>query len=334
MSEMRRVLVLGAGSWGTALSVQLARAGVPTTLWGHRQAHVDALRCNRRNERYLPGIDLPEQLSYSSDFASAVAASDDLLVVTPSHVFGEIVRDALKALRQSGRIAWACKGFEPGTGRFLHDLARDIAGAELPLAVVTGPSFAREVALGMPTAVTVASENPSFANDLATALHHDAFRTYTSSDIVGAELGGAVKNVLAIATGLADGMGLGENARAALITRGLAEIMRLGKAVGARTETLTGLAGMGDLVLTCTGSLSRNRSMGLALGEGKSVTQALREIGQVVEGVRSADEVMRLARRVGVELPISEQVHMILEGHTTPQKGLQALLSRELTSEH
>jgi glycerol-3-phosphate dehydrogenase (NAD(P)+) len=236
-------------------------------------------------------------------------------------------------LKPGQGVAWACKGLEPGTGQFLHEPARKIFGDEHPLAVVTGPSFAREVAANLPTALTVAGTEPEYCARVASALHGGNFRAYTSDDIVGAELGGSVKNVLAIATGISDGMSLGDNARAALITRGLVEMMRLGRVLGARDQTLTGLAGMGDLVLTCTGNLSRNRRLGLALGAGKGIDEALAEIGQVVEGVKTSLEVWRLARRHDVEMPISEQVYGILHLGRDPYQSLRDLLSREQKQE-
>ncbi len=237
---------------------------------------------------------------------------------------------ALAPLRPAGAgVAWATKGFEPGSGRFLHEVAREVLGEDVPLAVVTGPSFAKEVTQGLPTAITVHGDVPEFAQTVAEAMHGPAFRAYTGDDMVGAELGGAMKNVLAVATGVADGMQLGLNARAGLITRGLNEMLRLAAAIGAKPETLMGLAGLGDLVLTCTGDLSRNRRLGLALGRGQTLQDAVREIGQVVESVQTADEVMRQARRHGIDLPISDRVRAVLHGEQTPEEGLRALLARE-----
>ena len=231
-------------------------------------------------------------------------------------------------------MAWATKGFEPGSGRFLHEVAEEVLGADVPLAVVTGPSFAKEVAQGLPTALTVHGSDADFAQAVADALHGPAFRAYTGNDMLGAELGGAMKNVLAVATGVADGMQLGLNARAGLITRGLNEMLRLNHAIGGKAETLMGLAGLGDLVLTCTGDLSRNRRLGLALGRGQSIEDAVRAIGQVVESVQTADEVMRQAERHGVELPISSAVQAVLHGEITPAEGLRLLLAREQKAEY
>src|SRR4249920_1638661 len=328
------IAVLGAGSWGTALAALLARHQYPTRIWGRDPAQIAAIETRHENSRYLPGVPLPESLHASTDLAATVAAADLLLVVTPSHSFNETLHALAPHRRAGAGVAWATKGFEPGSGRFLHEVAEEILGPTVPLAVVTGPSFAKEVAQGLPTAVTVHSENEGFAQEVAEALHGSAFRAYTGSDMLGAELGGAMKNVLAVATGIADGMSLGLNARAGLITRGLNEMLRLNMALGGRAETLMGLAGLGDLVLTCTGDLSRNRRLGLALGRGQSIADAVKEIGQVVESVDTVDEVMRLAEREGVELPISELVQRVLHQEITPAEGLKIILSREQKPEY
>jgi glycerol-3-phosphate dehydrogenase (NAD(P)+) len=328
------VAVLGAGSWGTALAALLARHGYPTTLWGRDAERVRALAGAHENTRYLPGVALPDSLRATTDLAAAVRRADWILVVTPSHAFNETLRALAPHRRAGAGVAWATKGFEPGSGRFLHEVASEILGADVPLAVVTGPSFAREVAQGLPTALTVHSDDESFAQQVAEALHGPAFRAYTGNDMMGAELGGAMKNVLAVATGIADGMNLGLNARAGLITRGLNEMLRLNQALGGRAETLMGLAGLGDLVLTSTGDLSRNRRLGLALGRGQTIAEAVKEIGQVVESVDTVDEVMRLADRHGIELPISELVQRVLHQEITPAEGLQIILSREQKPEY
>lgn len=326
--------VLGAGSWGTALAMQIARCGHRAILWGRDPEQVSAMRASRMNARFLPDIGFPDGVEPESSFETAVRGSDAVLVAVPSQAFASLV-GALDGLLEPGfGLAWACKGLEPGSGRFLHSVAAELLGEDAPLAVVTGPSFAAEVARNLPTAVTVAATDQSYARHIAATLHGGRFRAYTSEDIVGAELGGAVKNVLAVATGICDGLGLGDNARAALVTRGLAEMMRLGQALGAEPKTLMGLAGVGDLVLTCTGDLSRNRRLGLALGRGFSVQAALDDIGQVVEGVGTSEEVWRLARRHEVDLPISEQVHGIIHLGWDPREGVNRLLSREQKSEH
>jgi len=328
------IAVLGAGSWGTALAALIARHGYEVVLWGRDAAVIDAIRARRENPRYLPGIALPEALAASTDLHAALAGCDLVLVVVPSHAFAETLR-ALAPLRPAhAGVAWATKGFEPGSGRFLHEVAGDLLGEDVPLAVVTGPSFAKEVAAGLPTALTVHGEDETFCQAVADALHGPAFRAYTGNDMRGAELGGAMKNVLAVATGVADGMDLGLNARAGLITRGLNEMLRLNIAIGGRPETLMGLAGLGDLVLTCTGDLSRNRRLGLALGRGPSIDEAVRAIGQVVESIQTADEVLRLADRFGVELPIASNVRDVLHGDISPAEGLARLLAREQKAEY
>jgi glycerol-3-phosphate dehydrogenase (NAD(P)+) len=332
-AEATQVAVLGAGSWGTALAMQLVRAGSRPLLWDWDGDHMAAMALARRNEKFLPAHPLPSELSLEPDLETAVRQSGEILIVVPSHAFVSVLGQIEPWLRPGQGIAWACKGLEPGTGQFLHEPARRLLGDSRPLAVVTGPSFAVEVAADLPTAVTVAGTEPDYCARIARLLHGGNFRAYTSDDIVGAELGGSLKNVLAVATGICDGMGLGNNARAALITRGLAEMMRLGRVLGARERTLTGLAGMGDLVLTCTGDLSRNRRLGLALGAGESVDAAVAGIGQVVEGVKTAIEVRRLAQRHGVEMPISEQVYGIIHEGWNPYQCLRDLLSREQKQE-
>ena len=328
------VAVLGAGSWGTALASLLARNGHRTVIWGRDAEQVRAINERHENTRYLPGIPLPDSLRASADLSASVRMADVVLVVTPSHAFGDTVR-ALAPHRCAGAgVAWATKGFEPGSGRFLHEVAAEILGGDVPLAVVTGPSFAKEVTQGLPTAVTVHSDDPTFAQTVAEALHGPAFRAYTGNDMLGAELGGAMKNVLAVATGVADGMQLGLNARAGLITRGINEMLRLNVALGGQPETIMGLAGLGDLVLTCTGDLSRNRRLGLALGRGQSIADAVREIGQVVESVQTADEVMRQAERHGLDLPISALVRRVLHAEITPAEGLRLILAREQKPEY
>lgn len=327
------VAVLGAGSWGTALAAVLARNGVPTTLWGRDAAAVAQIAATRRNRRYLPDLQLPTELALTADLAAAVRGTAALLLVTPSHAFAELLERLVPVFPQGAGIAWATKGFDPGSGRFLHELvAARLPGA--PAAIVTGPSFAREVAQGLPTAVTVHSATPEFARQIAQMLHSTHFRAYTGNDMIGAELGGAMKNVLAVATGVADGMQLGLNARAGLITRGLNEMLRLGSALGARAETLMGLAGLGDLVLTCTGDLSRNRRLGIALGRGVPLKQAIAEIGQVVESVETADTIMRHAKLHDLDLPIAHGVQRVLREEITPAEGLRQLLAREQKPEY
>ena len=328
------VAVLGAGSWGTALALQLDRSGSHSILWDRDSENLEKIRATRLNERYLPGINIPDSIVVEDDILSAVKAADHILVVTPSHAFASIMKTIRQVLVAGQGVAWACKGFEPGSGRLLHQVAMELLPAGTALAIVTGPSFAKEVAMNLPTALTVAGPDSDFTQVMAQALHGGRFRAYTGEDMIGAELGGAVKNVMAVATGICDGMELGDNARAALITRGLAEMMRLGAALKAKPETLMGLAGAGDLILTCTGDLSRNRRLGLKLGKGKNLEQALEEIGQVVEGVNSAAEVQRLAIKNKVNMPITEQVNGIIHHGWDPAQGVASLMAREQKAEH
>lgn len=327
------ILVLGAGSWGTALAIQLSRSGNPVLLWDHDPEHVAKLSQEHSNQRYLPGIPLPDNLTPTADLNQAVTRVQDILVVVPSHAFRDVLSKLKPLVKAGQRLFWATKGLESGSGKLLHEVARDVLQDKLPLAVISGPTFAREVATGLPTAITVASDNETFANDIAERLHTETFRAYTSQDVIGVEIGGAVKNVLAIAAGIADGLGFGANARTALITRGLVEIMRLNEVLGGQHDTLMGLAGLGDLVLTCTDNQSRNRRLGLALGEGKSLEDALASIDQVVEGVQTAREVHDLATRVGVEMPITEQVYAVLYEGTPPREAVHQLLQREQKAE-
>ena len=321
--------VLGAGSWGTALAALLAGNGQNTLLWDRDAEQVAQMRSSGQNRYYLPGVSLPAALNYTNDFAKAVAHARDLLVVVPSHAFREVLESIRERMRSDLRLAWATKGLEPGTGRPLHEVARELLGEDRSIAVLSGPSFAKEVAAGLPTAVAVASNDRDFARDLAVRVRNDRFRVYLSTDMVGVELGGSVKNVLAIGAGIAHGLGFGANTRAALITRGLAEMMRLGEAMGAQRDTFMGLTGIGDLVLTCTDTLSRNLRMGLSLAKGMSVDEAEATIGEVVEGVGTAREVKRLADRYAIEMPISEQVYRVLHEGLAPLDAVQALLARE-----
>ncbi len=325
--------VLGAGSWGTALAVQFARAGRPVRLWGRNRAELASAARERENRRYLPGIRLPDNITLEPDLEAALAGAGDILIAVPSGALRETLKRLAPLIEGGERIAWATKGFELETGKLPHEVVQEVLGEGHALAVLSGPTFAREVAEGLPTALTVAANDERFAQDLARDLSGDSFRAYTSTDIVGVEVGGAVKNVLAIGAGLSDGLGFGANARIALINRGLAEMIRLGVALGARQDTLVGLAGMGDLVLTCTDDQSRNRRFGLALAEGRSIAEAEAGIGQVVEGVRAAKAVHQVAERLGVEMPICEQVYRILYEGVSPREAVSRLMSRELKPE-
>lgn len=333
MSEVKptnpsSIAVLGAGSWGTALAVLLANNGNCVNLWGHNEAAMTAMAQTRCNQRYLPDITLPEKLVPYFDLRIALAGVRDILVVVPSHGFKTTIEMIKPLLAKDARICWATKGLEPNTGRLLETTVSECLGSTIPRAVLSGPSFAYEVAKGLPTAITLASTDKQFAADLTQRLHNKTFRVYTSDDLVGVQLGGAIKNVLAIAAGISDGLGFGANARSALITRGLAELVRLGLAMGGRLETFMGLAGMGDLVLTCTDNQSRNRRFGLALGQGKTATEAEIAIGQVVEGAKNAKEVYQLASRLQIEMPITEQIYHILYHHISARNAVTTLLSR------
>ena len=327
------ITVLGAGSWGTALAVRLATNHNATSLWGHEPEFMQRLARERRNSDFLPGTVFPDELVIESDLQHAIDNCRDLLVAVPSHAFREVLLQVAPALQQHHRIAWATKGLEHGSGKFMSEVLDDVLGSQHPSAVISGPTFALEVAAGLPTALTAASTNPVFANDMARRLHGDVMRVYTSDDVTGVQLGGTVKNVLAIASGITDGLQLGANSRAALITRGLAEIIRLGDAMGARRETLMGLAGVGDLILTCTDDQSRNRRLGLALGRGTQLDIAVKEIGQVVEGFNTAGEVMQLARDFKVDMPISEQVYRVLHDGLSPEAAVHNLLARDIRRE-
>ena len=322
-----QVAVIGAGSWGTALGILLCRNGHRVRLWGHDPEHIADLRRDRENRAFLPGPALPPALDPVADLGRAVDGATALLVVVPSQFFAAVLAQVAPLLPAELGVAWATKGFEPGTGRLLHQVVLDIAG-ERDLGVLSGPSFAGEVARGLPTAVTVAASRARFAERLAELVRGERFRAYTHDDLIGVQVGGAAKNVLAIATGIADGLGFGANTRAALITRGLTELIRLGVALGARRETFMGLAGLGDLVLTCTDDQSRNRRLGLALAGGASVQQAMAAIGQEVEGVVTARAVNTIAQREGVEMPISEQVYAVLYEGRTPEAATRLLLDR------
>jgi glycerol-3-phosphate dehydrogenase (NAD(P)+) len=335
MSEqaLKSLAVIGAGSWGTALSILFARNGVHTTMWGHLPEHMQQLRSDRANEEFLPGVAFPDNLEPCIELQQAMAVSKEILVVVPSHVFVTVLQQIKPYLQPGSRVAWATKGLESGSARLLHESAAEILGKDIPLAVISGPTFAKEVAQGLPTAVTIASNNPEFAQTLAATMHNETFRAYTSTDIIGVELGGSAKNVLAIAAGIADGLGFGANTRAALITRGLAEIMRLGIELGGEAETFMGLAGMGDLVLTCTDNQSRNRRFGIALAQGKTQQQAMDEIGQVVEGIKTTEEVHRLAERLHIDMPITQQVYQVLYNNADPHQAVHELFARELKPE-
>lgn len=328
MKDTCKISVLGAGSWGTALACLLARNGHDTVLWGRDSAVLNTMESKRENTRYLPGIVLPEQLNFSSELPTAVLGSDAILLGTPTKALKPTLL-TLKPLVQSGQtLIWACKGLESGSGRLLHEIVAENTASDVGTAVVSGPTFAAELAKNLPTAITVASSRIDVADRVARWLHGENFRAYSTDDVVGVEIGGALKNVFAIAAGISDGLGFGSNARAALINRGLAELMRLGVSMGARPETLMGLSGMGDLVLTCTDNQSRNRRFGLCLARGLSVSEALAEIDQVVEGVKTTEDARFLAEKFNVEMPIVQQVYAVIYESRAPAEAVRALLAR------
>ena len=329
MSLRCDVAVLGAGSWGTALAVALARNGHGTVLWGRDEAMLAAVARRGSNEKYLPGQRLPDRLAIEPVLSRAVDAAGACLIAVPSHAFGEVV--AALASMPAGRrgLLWATKGLDPSSGRLLHEVAAELMPPGVPLGVLSGPTFAGEVARRLPTAVTLAATDAGFAREWAARLASSRFRVYTGGDLAGVQIAGAVKNVLAIAAGIADGLGFGANTRAALIARGLSEMGRLGEAAGGRAATFMGLAGLGDLVLTCTDDQSRNRRFGLALARGASPAEAAAGVGQVVEGIETSAQVMSLARRHGVEMPICEQVRAVVTGVRSAGEAVEALLARD-----
>jgi len=315
--------------------MQLARCGSEVRLGGILELDLLEDMAERgENSRYLPGVSFPPGLVANPDIEACLDGVRDILIVVPSHGLRDTLTAIKPMLRDDARVCWATKGFELHSGKLPHQVASEVLGSEHSVAVLSGPTFAKEVAEGLPTAMTIAANDESFAKDLAQAFSSGNFRAYTSDDMVGVEVGGAVKNVLAIAAGMTDGLGFGANTRVALITRGLVELKRLGTALGAREETFMGLACMGDLVLTCTDNLSRNRRMGLALASGMTVDEAKEEIQQVVEGVMAAEAVKEVADQLGIEMPICQQVYQILYEGTSPREAVEALMGRELKSEH
>jgi glycerol-3-phosphate dehydrogenase (NAD(P)+) len=331
---VRPIVVLGAGSWGTALAIQFARGGGPTVLWGRAEDEPEKLARERVNTRYLPGAAFPPALAIEPNLKKALTSGDDVVLVVPSSVLRAVLTEIRPLLGTKARVAWASKGFELSTGKLPHQVAQEVLGEAVPIAVLSGPTFAKEVGQGLPTAIAVASPDEEFARSLAERISSGGFRAYTQTDIVGVEIGGAVKNVLAIATGCSDGLGYGSNSRVFLITRGLAELMRLGVALGAKRETLMGLAGLGDLVLTCTDDQSRNRRFGRALAAGKPVDEAIAEIGQVVEGYHAARAVHEVAAKHGVEMPICGYVYDVLHRKVPLKDVVGSMLSRAVTPEN
>ena len=326
-----KVAVLGSGAWGTALAVSLAPRH-EVTLWARNAEQIAAMRSNRRNQRYLPDIAFPVELKLSADLDDTLAGAELAIIAVPVAALRATVQ-LIARLPEPVPVIWLCKGFESGTAQFPHQIVAETLPAAFPRGVLSGPSFAQEVARSLPTALTLASSDAEFAQRMAKALHHSRLRIYSSTDVVGVEIGGAVKNVLAIAAGICDGMQMGLNARAALLTRGLAEMSRLGLQMGGRAETLGGLSGVGDLILTCTGDLSRNRQVGMLLAQHKSLSNILNELGHVAEGVYTAREVHRIALQLGVDMPICEAVYRVLYENLEADKAVEALLSRQPGSE-
>lgn len=334
MGDRFNVGVIGAGAWGTALATHLARTHDRIGLWGRNANELKQIDSQRENTRYLPNVALPENLSTCEDLPSLILNSDYLLIVVPSIALSEICKiisshDSKDLLG----VIWACKGLELSTGKFLHEVAKEHLPKQMNTAALSGPSFAIEVGKSLPTAVTIASEDLEYARNIAALFHHGTFRAYTSTDVVGVEIGGTFKNILAIAAGITDGLQFGANARSALITRGIAEMLRFGKLFQIQPETLVGLSGVGDIVLSCTDDKSRNRRLGLGLGQGKLIADIEDEIGQVLEGKFASQAIHQLASKLEVELPISEQVYQVICHGKSPKAAVEELLSRDARNE-
>ncbi|KTD20564.1 glycerol-3-phosphate dehydrogenase (NAD+) [Legionella lansingensis] len=323
--EKMTIAMLGAGSWGTAVAVHLAHRGHHVMLWGHNPQHIRDMEKTRCNKRYLPDVIFPNSLSLVEDLKHCISEATEIIIAVPSHAFASLF---LQLPKPAHGLAWLTKGIDPATNKLLSELVAERWGESFPIAIISGPSFAKEVAHLLPTAVTLAGNDPAYQKMIQAMLHCDSMRVYISNDIIGVQLCGAVKNVLAIACGISDGLGYGANAKAALITRGLAEMRRLGIKMGAREETFMGLAGVGDLVLTCTDDQSRNRRFGLHLGRGLDLLEAEEQIGQVVEGKHNAAQVCALAEQFEVEMPICLQVKAVLAGKITAHKAAMNLMSR------
>lgn len=333
MPEVPPIAVLGSGSWGTALAIQFARGGRPTRLWGRDGQQLLTLATARRNDRYLPGSEFPQALAIETELGAALRGSLDVLIAVPSRALRDLLQRIEPHLTAETRVAWATKGFELDTGLLPHQVAREVLGPQRAIAVLSGPTFAKEVGNGLPTAMTIASPDALFAKSLAEGVASGNFRAYTSTDIIGVEVGGAVKNVLALGAGLSDGLGFGSNTRIALITRGLVEMTRLGIALGAQRETFMGLAGLGDLVLTCTDDQSRNRRFGLLLAAGRTPEEALSQIGQAVEGYVAAKAVRDVALREKVDMPLCEGIYRILYEQRSAKEVVRDLMSRPIRAE-
>ncbi len=335
---MHRVAVIGAGSWGTALALLLADKGVDVSLWGHRLEHVAALKQDRENVAYLAGFPFPSKLRPTGSIKEAVGNADVVCMVVPSHAYREVFQLVAEESPKGAVFISATKGIENDSLKTMTQVMADCLGetnrSPAPLAVLSGPSFAREVAQKVPTAIAIGCKNPDVAHDLQKIFRTNYFRVYTSDDIVGLEISAALKNIIAVAAGICDGLEFGSNARAAVITRGLAEMTRLGVMLGAQQQTFFGLSGLGDLVLTCTGALSRNRHVGLELGKGKTLAEILGSMNMVAEGVKTTKSVHDLVTKLGVDMPILEQVYQVLYGNKDCKTAVKDLLSRGLKSEY
>lgn len=326
--------VIGAGAWGTALAIHLAKLHPQVQLWARNTEALLKIIADKENKRYLPGSPLPDNIIPSKDLATLVSSCTHLLVAVPSTTMRDMMQRINSHASDKLRgIIWACKGLEQNTGKFLHQVAEEELSGNINTAILSGPSFAQEVGQGLPTAVTIASKDEAFANEVAQLFHHPLFRTYISTDVTSVEIGGTFKNILAIAAGIIDGLQFGANARAALITRGVAEMTRFGKRLGVNTDTFSGLSGIGDIVLTCTENMSRNRRFGLGLGAGKSLQEVEQEIGQVIEGKYAAKVVYDLSQKLDIELPISTQVYEVLYHNKPARLAVEELLSRSLKNE-
>ena len=332
MSRSNSIAVLGAGSWGTALAMLIARQGRPVMLWGHDPGHISNLRKERRNTRYLPDFELPGNITPTPNLLSLARQTTEFVIAVPTHAFRTTLgalRDARPGLLGHCKFCWGTKGLEVESGKLLSDVFDEVIGISFPRAVLSGPSFAREVGERLPTALTVASTNLTEAELIASWFRDEHTRVYTSIDVTGVQLGGAIKNVIAIAAGISDGLGFGANARAALMTRGLTEMIRLGVALGGQADTFVGLTGIGDLVLTCTDDQSRNRRAGLGIGTGHSLDEVLSKIGQKVEGIDSARAIHKKSGELGIEMPIIEQICCVLFDKVDPLVAVTTLLNRE-----
>ncbi len=331
--KSKPIAVLGAGSFGTALAILLAKNGNQTRLWARNPKQIEIMKKTGFNQKFLPDLPLPTSLELFDNFERCIQDVEDILIVTPSHAFQQSLSKIQQYATNNVRICWACKGLEPETGNFLDDQVSELFGKETPMGVLSGPTFAKELANGSPTAITLASNNHQFSEELTKRLVNQTFRVYLSDDLAGVQFGGAIKNIIAIGAGMSDGLGFGSNSRTALITRGLAEMMRLGEKLGGKAETFTGMAGLGDLVLTCTDDQSRNRRFGLAIGKGASLQQAAEDIGQVVEGVRNTKEIYNLAQRLKIDMPICQSIYNIIYNNQAPEAAAKELLSRTMKVE-